>query len=263
MKHNRKNIDSWPKFRSAIKYSGKDLLARRDDFPQSIYVAGCQRSGTTMLTRILAQSEGIVNFHEGKDDELDAGLILAGLVDHEPVGRYCFQTTYLNEQYREYYELDDTNKLIWVIRNPQSVIYSMLYHWRRFALNTLFKTCGISELEPSLQRRYSQYGLLSVSPIVRACCAYNAKNLQLFKLLKNMGRDRLLVLEYSDVVSRPDKFIPMVYKFVDHPYKAEYAEKVNQNSLAKSSQLSNKEKKMINDSCSEVYGRVKDLVSGT
>jgi ligand-binding sensor domain-containing protein len=44
------------------------------------------------------------NYWFGRDDELDAALILSGHVDHQQNGRYCFQTTYINECFREYFE---------------------------------------------------------------------------------------------------------------------------------------------------------------
>ena len=56
------------------------------------------------------------------DDELDAALALAGLVDLPLERRYCFQTTYLNERYEDYRTLDAGQRLIWVLRNHYSVV---------------------------------------------------------------------------------------------------------------------------------------------
>ena len=75
-------------------------------------MSGCQRSGGTMLAGILSKSDGIVDFAWSKDDELDAALILSGYEDHVAQGRYCFQTTFLNECYQEYFEHTPDFKLI-------------------------------------------------------------------------------------------------------------------------------------------------------
>ena len=91
-------------------------------FGGAILVTGCQRSGTTILSRIITRSDGMVDYWFGRDDELDAALILSGHVWHSPVGRYCFQTTYLNECYEEYFQCDLNQKIIWMIRSPYSVI---------------------------------------------------------------------------------------------------------------------------------------------
>ena len=120
-------ICSWRQFDRHVRPGGCSLLRRLDDFPNAILVAGCQRSGTTILSRVLTQSEGMVEYSFGKDDELDAALILSGRVEHEPAGRYCFQTTYLNNCVQEYFAHSEY-KLVWALRNPFSVVYSMLHN---------------------------------------------------------------------------------------------------------------------------------------
>ena len=47
-------IKRWPQFEKKVRLRGVELLKRLDDFPDSILVTGCQRSGTTMLTKIIA-----------------------------------------------------------------------------------------------------------------------------------------------------------------------------------------------------------------
>ncbi len=123
------------------------LLHRIDEFPDSVLVTGCQRSGTTALARAINASPAMVDYRFGRDDELDAAQILAGRVDHVPRGRYCFQTTYLNQCYGEYLEHRSPQRIVWVLRNPYSVVYSMVYNWGRFAFNELFAACGSPLLE--------------------------------------------------------------------------------------------------------------------
>ena len=144
--HYRSPVKSWAQFDRKVRYSGHKLLAQLDMYHNSILVAGCQRSGTTALSRLITGSEGMVNFQLGKDDELDAALILSGWIPYQPIGRYCFQTTYLNDSYTEYFEHYDY-KLIWVLRNPYSVVYSMLHNWKNGALNRLFHHCGSKLIE--------------------------------------------------------------------------------------------------------------------
>ena len=88
-----------------------------------------------MLTRLIAGAPGFTRLALTADDELDAALALAGLIDLPVGSRYCFQTTYLNECYADYRMLGPGQRLIWVLRNPYSVVYSMLYNWGRFALD--------------------------------------------------------------------------------------------------------------------------------
>lgn len=244
---------SWKKFRKATQGYRCTLLRCHDEFKKSIFVAGCQRSGTTILSRIIANSNGMANFQFTDDDELDAALILSGLIKHTPRGRYCFQTTYLNECFYEYKNLHEDDKLIWVIRNPQSVVYSMLYHWKNFALKTLFKNCGVTQLDPDRRRRYNYFGIYGVSRLVMACASYNAKNLQL-PIIKNfLGDNRIMVLEYDDLVAKPEVILPAVYDFVELPYHPSYASMINKKSIDKSSKLSKRERSFINEYSKPIY----------
>jgi hypothetical protein len=44
--------NTWPKFARSVRSKQDKLLSRLEEFPDSILIAGCQRSGTTMLARI-------------------------------------------------------------------------------------------------------------------------------------------------------------------------------------------------------------------
>lgn len=142
MNRGARNITSWKGFARRVRSQGCQLLAHLDEFPNSVLVMACQRSGTTALARVITTSEGMTNYWFGRDDELDAALMLSGQIRYFSTRRHCFQTTYINECYREYLEHTNGHKLIWVIRNPFSVIYSMLHNWGRFAFNELFRACG-------------------------------------------------------------------------------------------------------------------------
>jgi hypothetical protein len=230
-----------------------------EDFPDSVLVTGCQRSGTTMLTRLIAQSEGMVDFRFGRDDELDGALILSGQVEHVPRGRYCFQTTYLNECYREYFEHGNGYKMIWVLRNPASVVYSLVHHWSRFALDELFDACGAQLLSDAQQRRYRMWGGLAVGRLQRACLAYNGKTLQLLDILERIGPERLMIVEYDQLVKEKTRILPLVYRFIALPYNPAYAEKISARSLSKFQKLSARERVLVKELCEPVYQRACSL----
>ena len=152
-------IKTWKAFDSRVRPLGCSLLNRLTRYRDAILVAGCQRSGTTMLSSIILKSHGIVDYTvENVDDELMGALILCGIVEHCQAGRYCFQTTYLDECYKEYFEEKYDFKLIWIIRNPYSVVYSMVYNWSRRALNDLFRRCGSQLLCSTDLLRYKVLG---------------------------------------------------------------------------------------------------------
>ena len=65
-------IKTWKQFAHKVRSKGCNLLKRIDEFPDSVLVAGCQRSGTTMLARLITQNEAMVNYYLCPDDELAA-----------------------------------------------------------------------------------------------------------------------------------------------------------------------------------------------
>lgn len=246
-------ITSWPEFEMKISSKGCQLLKRLDDFPNSILVTGCQRSGTTMLTRVITQSDGMAKYWFGPDDELDAALILSGYVDYQPQGRCCFQTTYINDRFHEYSEHGDEHKIIFLLRNPLSVVYSMLYNWNDYALNLLFNLCGINSLTGSQKWLHKYVGIAGVNKLYRACFAYNGKISQLYHLKKTLNSGRLMIVDYDDLVLNKNVILPKIYDFVHLDYAPDYSDKILAESLKKMDKLSKREKSTISRLCLPIY----------
>lgn len=246
------SIHTWAQFDRKIRFSGRKLLGELDRFKNCILVAGCQRSGTTALSRLITASEGMVRFQFGKDDELDAAQILSGWVRHSSEGRFCFQTTYLNDSYPEYYEHTDY-KLIWVLRNPYSVIYSMLHNWKRGALNRLFRHCGSNLLAEGERRTYELFGTLGVARLRKACLSYNAKTAQTAILSTALGPNRVMIVDYDDLVRNKELFLPKIYDFVELKYSNDLLSRLHAKSLSKADKFSRKEAAAIESVCMPCY----------
>lgn len=251
-------IEKWPQFENRVRRRGLKLLRRLDDFPDAILVTGCQRSGTTMLAKILAESDGLHNFKLGAADAcLDAALILSAAVDHVPnAARYCFQTTHVDECYSEYFEHSGDFRMIWCLRNPHSVVYSLVYNWSRWGLDTTFMRCGADALQPK-PRLFGILGARSVDKLTKACMIYNTKVSQIFELEKRLQCKGFAVVEYDELVTRKSEILPRLYDFVDVPYRAEYAEKILSSSLSKANRLSPRENDVIDRLCGPVYERAR------
>lgn len=253
-----RNIYAWKKFGKQVRSQKQYLLSELDKFNNSILVAGCQRSGTTALSRVITTSEGMVNYWFSIDDELDAALILAGSVTHSPRGRYCFQTTYLNECYPEYFQHKGRYKLIWIVRNPFSVVRSMLNNWSRFALNELFDSCGLALADEKVQENYQRFGSLTVPRIQRACLAYNGKSSQLFELMANLDKNQLMVVDYDLLVENKAKILPAIYDFVGLEFRNEYCEKISSGSVNKAAHLSSSDRSIVERLCVPVYEKTRN-----
>ena len=248
-------VDSgnWGRFRAKTNSPDFRLLRRLDDFPNAILIAGCQRSGTTMLSRVLRGSTDIVDHSFGADDELDGAMILAGLVDHEPQGRYCFQTTYVDQKYHEYLEHQGTYKMIWVLRNPYSTVYSLVYNWRSRALDLTFRHGASLSLTGADRWLYRFLDLRLFDRIKRACYLYNWKLSHLFELYPKLSSGELMVVDYDDLVLQKERVLPTLYTFVDLQFRKEYMNNIHVMSVNKKGNLAVNEIEMVQSLCESTY----------
>ena len=256
-----RSATDWKTFSNQVRDRGYNLLQRLDKFPNSVMVTGCQRSGTTMISRIITESEGMVNYWFGSDDELDAAMILSGYVVHHTEGRYCFQTTYVNERYHEYFEHKNGHKILWILRNPYSVVYSMLNNWGRNNPNRLFQSCGVPALTGADKWLYKFFGTRSISMFRRACWGFIGKTGQLFEINQCLGKDVVFVVDYDELVNQKKRVLPEIYDFINLSYKTEYAAKIHDRSLDKRNELSAKEEATIEAMCNPIYFKAKTLRS--
>jgi hypothetical protein len=236
---------TWRRFHNGVRKLGGPLLKTIARYPNAVMVAGCQRSGTTMLTRIIAGATGFRGLALTDDDELDAALALGGQINLPTDFRYCFQTTYLNEQYTNYATLGPGHKLIWVVRNPNSVIYSMVYNWRRFALNELYEACGVQLTDSERLRRSHLPWPLGPSNLEKACLSYSGKNQQIHEIHGWLGAKRMLIIDYDQLAASPAHWLPGIFRFIGEPYDPAYAENVRQDSIRKAKRLSDAAKALI------------------
>jgi len=254
-------IKSWAQFDRKIRFKKDKLLGELDRFHNCILVAGCQRSGTTALSRLITASDGMTQFQFGLDDELDAAQILSGWIMYPSGGRFCFQTTYLNDSFPEYFE-HANYKLIWVLRNPSSVIYSMLHNWKTGALNRLFRHCGQEFLDRAERWKYEKLGAFAIPRLRRACLSYNAKISQTATLVNKLGSDRIMIIDYDDLIRNKRHILPKLYDFMNLNYREEYLSKLHEKSLSKSDKFTSREARIIDSVCVPFYIESRKFISG-
>ena len=244
----------WKKFSTDVRSArANDMLSGLAALKEPILVSGCQRSGTTMLTRLIVQSPEIKSIWQTKDDELDAAYILAGIRQVDPSYRYCFQVTYLNEAYYQLLDYRNQFSLLWLLRNPHSVIYSMLYNWRRYPLNELFLACGLPYMSEKDSRNFKRFGISAVPALRRACYAYLGKLDHLENLQKGLDSKQLLVVDYDRLVENVSEELEKIFTFVGLPYSSDYAQPIKGSSTQKHRELSSSDSHTISRICSRAY----------
>jgi hypothetical protein len=253
---NGPRIDTWARFHRIVKQPGRRLLARLDRYSDSVLVGGCQRSGTTALSRTLRYGKGMANFRFCDDDELAGALLLSGHVESAIVGRYCFQTTYLNDQFAEYFDADNF-RLVWVIREPAAVVHSMLHDWNRAALRRLFESCGKTYLGDVDDYRPRLFSYASPTSLEMACASYIAKATQTFRLAERLG-NRLLIVDYDELIGCKHSLLPEIFAFAGIEPDPAAMELLQNRSVAGGSQFPIRVANRIRASCGPLFDRLRE-----
>lgn len=246
--------EEWPRFHNGPRQDPAPLTTAIARYPDAVLVAGCQRSGTTMLTRLIARSRGFRPLALTHDDELDAALALRGLVDLPSGSRYCLQTTYLNERYPEYSRMLAGQRLIWVVRKPDSVVHSMVHNWRRWALNELYEASRAEAVRrvPSIEapKRWWRFG---PSRAEKARVAYVGKSAQILQIRDIVPAHQLLVVEYDDLVQSPGVWLPLVFEFIGSAWDPSYAQMVRGDSVRKAERMSESMRREVDRVAMPIY----------
>jgi hypothetical protein len=129
----------------------------------------------------------------------------------------------------------------------------MLHNRNKEALHQLFMRCGSHLLSEREKRNYRIFGKYGVSRLRKACYAYFGKSQQAFKLKDQLLPSEILFVEYDELVRSKHALLPLVYDFIDLPYKAEYADKLHEKSIMKATKLPNRKKEVIDSFCQPVY----------
>ncbi|HEX5049939.1 MAG TPA: hypothetical protein VFX89_22690 [Gammaproteobacteria bacterium] len=212
MSWQRPSITSWADFDELVALPGRPLLARLDDFEDSLLVAGCAGSGTTAIARLFKRTDGLADHAFGHDDELDGALLLAGYVERFDDRRHCFQTSYLGDRFREYFEHPDF-RLVWIVREPATVVSAMLNAWKRAALDRLLPPGGGRPYPETTGRSLSS----GVSRLDRACAAYAESIARTFEIAARLG-PRAAIVDYDELAAHRAQLLPQLCAFAGTPF---------------------------------------------
>jgi len=137
----------------------------------------------------------------------------------------------------------------------------MLYNWRRYPLNELFKSCGIESLTKPEKEKYLRYGLIIIPPIKRACYAYVGKINQLIEIRQALDDSQLAVVDYDDLVTKTQSILSILYKILGLTYRFDYSNIMNRDSLRKAAMLTNTKRQIVQRICQSSYDDARLLLT--
>jgi hypothetical protein len=231
------------------------LLRRRCPLDQKtlLFILGCQRSGTTLMTRIFERDWDAWVFPENSrlssdDAELrlrlnELGKVKAALA----AANYPFlvaKPLVESQQARRLLEYFPHARVLWLYRHYHDVVASDL-SW--FGLQN-----GIQNLRPIVERDQTDWRAQNVDAATRATIQKHFRDdmnpydaAALFWFCRNMHylegrledesvRDRIMLLRYEDLVQDPEDVMRRVYRFVRRPFPGPRAvDQVHDRSVAK------------------------------
>ncbi len=238
---------------------GRKLLPGLSALNDSVLIGGCQRSGTRIVYRLVSESGGLACHTASDDPELDGANALAFDKVPDRSLRWCFQTTYLNDRYNEYQEHQNYH-LIWLIRRPEAVVRSMLFHWYRPGLNRLFNHCGRHHVR-TVAARHAPASM--IPPLIRACSSYNAKCEQLEMLQAILPADRLTVIDYDRLIAAPVETLSRLSLRAGFSFNAASGDLIQSPKPQDGSvrRLSHRQLRSVRKSCAAWYDRTQLLVT--
>jgi hypothetical protein len=241
-------VETWSDFREHVASRAHPLLARLDDYDDSLLIAGCDWPSTTAVARLLKRSTCFADHGFGHDDELDGALLLAGYVTRFSKGRHCFQSTYLHDRYREYFDHEGF-RLIWILREPRAVVSSMLNRWKRLALDAQPGDAGEAS---------TRGGLIGASRLDKACAAYAALAKQAFELHARLGR-RIAIVDYDELTAHRDEYLPQLCAFARVPFEHQLLSHLHGKSVHKGHTLAAWEAARVDELAAPAYLRARAL----
>lgn len=212
-----------------------------------------------MLAEVFCHHTQIQDLSWSKDAELDAGQVLSGYrsVEIDTSRRQCLQTTYLNEQYVEYLKHEGNFKLIWLVRNPHSVVYSMLYNWARFALNEVFLNCGLEFAPEEIKASFDRWGHIGVRRIDKAALAFVGKAKQAEFLVEHLSPESICFVNYDSLVNSPRTTLERLFEFVGIEDQTERCSRIiNNDSVHKADKLSKLENRRVVELCQPEFEKL-------
>jgi hypothetical protein len=191
-------ITSWADFYATMQ--DEPFLARLDDYPDALLIAGCDWAATTAVTRLFKRLPCFTDSSWGHDDELDGALLLAGQRARAAGPRHCFQTTYVRDRYHEYFE-HERFKLVWIVREPRAAVRSLLESRdRALPPRTALGLAGKSVLGQGASR------------LEKACAAYLASIRQTLEIKDRLG-ERVAVIDYDELAADRGRLLPALCRF--------------------------------------------------
>lgn len=200
-----------------------------------LFILGCQRSGTTLLSRVFERDRNAKvfgEFSELSSDDRDHGIRLNDLKNVSNV--FAAQRFELlvakplveSQRAIDLLEYFPRSRVIWLYRNHEDVISSDL---RKFgpqnALNNIRPIAlGVTDnwrsenVAPSIRDAIRKNFSHDMSPGDAAALFWVSRNRHILNESLNAYKDRILLLPYEHLITAPNETVGAIYNFLERKF---------------------------------------------
>ena len=212
--------------------------------PKPIFVFGCQRSGTTLIQKILKLSPCIRSYGEGDKpyfiETNDGGIRLVNtdslkqLISRES-NKYILLKPLCDSQNAAKLINEFNSPAIWIYRNYTDVIDSHIKYYKYDACSYLDNILSpdINWMNEYIDKDTVDIikNLSTTSPADCYALFWYARNSIILNIYKNTN---ILVINYDDLVSSPYLVCKSIYNYIDVPFMDYYSSIIYSKSYKKS-----------------------------
>jgi Sulfotransferase domain len=238
----------------------------------AIFVVGCQRSGTTMLLKVLGKSANCRIYNEGKNNpaydfyRLRSNETVKDLIQKSHKPTVVFKPVLDSQHTDRLLDLHPNTRAIWIYRDYRDVVSSSVKKWQGDQKDIMYGIAADIRRDP----KHHQYAIRDrmsdrTIDLVRKLCnpdmsaedgaalLWYVRNLIYFDL--GLAKDqRVLLARYEDLVTRPEEYFLRIFGFIGCYFDQRYIDDIFATSVKKNSHHAiNKEIELL---CREMLERL-------
>jgi Sulfotransferase domain len=217
----------------------------------TVFVVGCQRSGTTMLLSVLGKSAECQVYHEGKNSpaydycRLRSNETVKSLIQNSYKPIVVFKPVLDSQHTDRLLDLYPNAKAVWMYRDYRDVVNSAVKKWQGDQKDIMYGIAAGIQRDPkhhqhAIGDRMSDETINLVkklcnpdmSPEDGAALLWYVRNLIYFDL--GLDKDpRVLLVRYEDLVTKPQKYFSRIFDFVGCDFDQKYVGNIFDTSVKK------------------------------
>lgn len=233
------------------------------------YIFGCQRSGTTIIQKLISLSPKVKFYGEGdlpyfhsedsiKHHRIKPEIEIKKFLKHESLKFITLKPLYESHNANSLISMIPGSKGVWVFRNYLDVIDSHLHYYNQNIIeyiSPLFSKKNnnwLNEYIPKdIQNFINQFSIDEISDADAYGLFWITRN-SLYDEVKN--NKEIICINYEGLVKNPDIQIKRMCNFLGIPFHSFYSKAIRSNAVSK--KVSFKLHADIERKCKEIYNKL-------